>query len=108
MEGFFQAGSSLDLIRVEELLFRRYSCVAGIMELDVSEGVEFINAALEKQEEDYARMQWVAMYPYMTEGTFVSFSDYFDRLLGRNVTCVPTEELLASLKKTEAKFEKGG
>lgn len=78
------------------------------MGLELIEGIEFLNVAMEKQREEEIRQMWVVQLPFMNRETYISFSDYFDKITGRNVIKAPTSDILEEIKRVEAKFQRGG
>lgn len=105
MEGFFQNGSSLDLIEVEELLLFRYANMEYILNLEISEGILLINKAFEKREEQEAWDMWLTKYPNMDEETFIPFSEFCDIVTGRNIVTKPKEEILREAEEIERKSQ---
>lgn len=106
MEGFFQNGSSLDLIEVEELLLFRYSNMEYILNLDIIEGILLINKAFEKREERKAWDMWLTLYPNMNEEKFMPFSEFHDLLTGKNLSTKSKEEIIAECEEIEIKAQK--
>ena len=107
MARFFQNSSSLDLIEVEELLFR-YPTYEHIINLEINEGILIINKAIEKRTEDRHFLMWSNLLPFMTEDSYISFEDYEDKLTGRNFSRISKEDALAKAEEIERKAVKKG
>ena len=103
---FFQNGSSLDLIKVEELLLFRYSNMDYIMRLEVDEGVLLINKALEEQTKQRHWEMWLAKYTLMDSENHLSFEDFSDAMLGKNISRMSKEEALNKAMEIEKKAQK--
>ena len=106
MESFFQNGSSLDLIEVEELLLFRYSNMEYILNLDIIEGILLINKAFEKREERKAWDMWLTLYPNMDKETFMPFSEFHEMLTEKNISMKTKEEILSECEEIEIKAQK--
>jgi hypothetical protein len=104
---FFQNGSSIDLIEVEELLLR-YPNYDYIMNLEINEGILIINKAIEKRTEDRHFSMWTSLLPFMTEDTYISFEDYRVKLTGGNISRISREEALAKAEEIEMKVKRKG
>lgn len=108
MESFFQNGSSLDLIEVEELLLH-YPNFDYMMNLEINEGILIINKTIQKREEDRHFMMWNSLLPFMDKDSYVSFEDYEARLTGSNIVTKSTNEILKEAEDIEKKIlAKGG
>lgn len=108
MENFFQNGSSLDLIEVEELLLFRYSNINYILNLEINEGIELINKAIEKRQEEKYFTMWSTQLPFMNEENYISFEDYCDKLTGKNIVTKSKEEILKEAEEIEKKSKRKG
>ncbi len=95
------------MIEIEELLFR-YPNYDRIMNLEINEGILFINKALDKRLEDRHFLMWVNQLPFMTEETRLSFEDYRDKLSGRNISNISKEDALAQADEIEKKVKRKG
>lgn len=76
MEVFFIKSFTVDKVKTEELLLRRYSNIDYILNLDSEEGYEFILKAYEKSDEDKLWEQWLVQYRFMNNDNFISFDDF--------------------------------
>lgn len=108
MENFFQNSSSLDLIEVEELLLFRYTNIDYILNLDISEGIELINKAIEKRQEEKHFTMWTSQLPFMSTENYISFEDYCDKLTGKNIVTKSKEEILREVEEIEQKSKGKG
>lgn len=50
-----------------------------VLESDIPDGIEIINQAINKVDEDKHWQVWLTMYPNMTEKTFVPFEKFYKR-----------------------------
>jgi hypothetical protein len=105
VESFFQNGSSLDLIEVEELLLFYYHDINYILNLNLEEGIFFINKAWEKNEERKAWDMWIARYVWMDKDNFIPFSEFY------SIQTTPTinkskNEILSMADEIEKKAQK--
>ncbi len=63
------------------MILSRYN--TSIMDLDVELGIALIKKAYEKQNENMIWDMWLTKYPWMDEKSFISFSDFKDKLLNQ-------------------------
>lgn len=113
MEKFFEASSQIEVIDTQELLLRRYSNVEYILNLEIAEGIEFINKAYEKEIEDRVWEKWLIDYRNMTKENFISFEEYKNQIISRNIKVesnLSKEEILKEVEEIERKIalKKGG
>lgn len=113
MESFFETSSQIELIEIQELLLRRYSDIEYILDLEITEGIEFINKAYEKEIEDKVWEKWLIDYRYMSKDNFISFEEYKKHFISKNINVESTlskEEILKEVEEIERKvaLKKGG
>lgn len=63
---------------------------------------------MEKTREERIFQQWVVHLPWMDRETFVSFSDYKDRITGANIDRRSVAEIEAELAEVERRLQRGG
>lgn len=71
-------------------------------------GVELILKAMEKNRDERIFQQWVAQLTWMDKDSFVSFSDYRDKVTGANIDRRSVAEIEAELAEIEAQLQRGG
>ncbi|NGT54729.1 hypothetical protein G6Y98_02560 [Clostridium perfringens] len=107
MEKFFEASSQIEIIDTQELLLRRYSNIEYILGLEITEGIEFINKAYEKEIEDKVWEKWLIDYIYMSKDNFISFEEYKKNFIPRNTNVesnLSKEEILKEVEEIERKI----
>ena len=107
MEKFFEASSQIEIIDTQELLLRRYSNIEYILDLEITEGIEFINKAYEKEIEDKVWEKWLIDYRYMSKDNFISFEEYKKYFISKNINVESTlskEEILKEVEEIERKI----
>ncbi|WP_419867585.1 hypothetical protein [Clostridium perfringens] len=113
MESFFEESNRIEVIDTQELLLRRYYNIEYILDLEITEGIEFINKAYEKELEDKVWEKWLIDYRYMSKDNFISFEEYKEHIISKNINVESTlskEEILKEVEEIERKisFKKGG
>lgn len=113
MEKFFEASSQIEVIDTQELLLRRYYNIEYILDLEITEGIEFINKAYEKELEDKVWEKWLIDYRYMSKDNFISFEDYKKHFIYKSTNIESTlskEQILKEVEEIERKIsiKKGG
>ncbi|EDT16295.1 hypothetical protein [Clostridium perfringens] len=113
MEKFFETSIQIEIVEIQELLLRRYSNIEYILDLEIIEGIEFINKAYEKEIEDKVWEKWLIDYRYMSKDNFISFEEYKEHIISKNINVESTlskEEILKEVEEIERKIslKKGG
>ena len=100
MESFFQVCISFgDEVEVKELILRRYNNIDYIFSMEVLDFLLFLQKAKEKELEEQIRQQWIIQLPHMTKDNYVSFSDYYDRVTGRNIDTRPADAIIKEIEE---------
>lgn len=86
------------------MLFSRYNNCDFILNLDFDEGYEIITKAFDKREEEKVWQMWLVLFPNMTEKTFISFNDYYDKLK-TPISIRSKEDILEEVYKIRKKLE---
>ena len=63
------------------MLLHRYANIDYIMDLDIEDGIDFIQIAYQKDVEQKLWEQWLVNYANMDESNFMSFEDYKKKAL---------------------------
>lgn len=80
MEKFFYTNIQIeDISIVEELVFRRFSSVNYIMQLNYLDGLDIIIQGFKKEREERLYQQYVVLYPLMNEKNFISFEEFLNK-----------------------------
>ncbi|MDG6888209.1 hypothetical protein ACV3SO_01340 [Clostridium perfringens] len=113
MEKFFETSSQIEIVEIQELLLRRYSNIEYILDLEIIEGIEFINKVYEKEIEDKVWEKWLIDYRYMSKDNFISFEEYRKQFVFGNTRVesrLSKEEILKEAENIERKIslKKGG
>lgn len=74
------------------------------MQSDIDLSMRIIQKAKEKEQEQRHFMQWVVQLPNMTDETYVSFSDYVDRVTGKNIDNRPVAECMKEIEEIKKMF----
>jgi len=76
--------------------------------MDVPDFLSFFRVAKEKEREEKARQQWVAMLPFMSlkQLEYIPFEQYYDRVSGRNIDMRSAEEIIKSIEEAHHKAGK--
>ena len=90
------------------MLLHRYSNIEYVLNTDIQTGLALIAKAKEKERDERIFQQWVAQLPWMDEESFVSFSDYKDKLTGANIDRRSVAEIEADLADVERQLQRGG
>lgn len=71
-----------------------------IMSMDIEDFCEFVKIGKEKEQEERLHAQWVSMLPAMSrkELKYISFEDYIDQCLGKNIDLRPADEIIKELE----------
>lgn len=107
MESFFETSSQIESVEIQELLLRKYSNIEYILDLEITEGIEFINKAYEKEIEDKVWEKWLIDYRYMSKDNFISFEEYKKHVISKNINLESTlskEEILKEVEEIERKI----
>lgn len=77
-------------------------------DMSVKEFSDFYKVALEKERQENFHLQWCAMLPQFDK--YMTFTEFYDKMTGRNVDTRSTEEILADIEETHrrAKEQKDG
>lgn len=78
------------------------------MDMDLEDGMELINAALDAEQDTRLHLQWALQLPYMSREHYVSFAEYKDRVTGANIDLRSEHEILADIAEAEAELQRGG
>lgn len=78
--------------------------------MEVMDFLIFLQKAIEKEEEEHIRAQWVTMLPYMSikRLKYMSFSDYKDQVTGKNIDTRPAEEIIRDIEETHRRANMEG
>ncbi len=79
-----------------------------MMNLDIETGLNIIQKAIEKEQEEKLWQQWLQLYPHMNKDNFITFSEFLKR--NRQMTIKSnktTEELLEFAEKVKNADQKG-
>jgi len=89
--------SEIDLL---EFLHRRYNNVDLIMKMDIKSFCQFVKTGREKERDEMIRKQWVSMLPYMSmqQIKYMSFEQYRDQCLGKNIDTRSADEIINELE----------
>jgi hypothetical protein len=87
-----------------DLLLCRYGSFGHVMDLPATEGLELINKAFEKRNEEKAWQMWLMRFQHMTQKNFVPFSQFMKKAIRPMVeeSSEPTEDLIAMAEKIKA------
>lgn len=106
MERFFYKCSQVDEVtEVIDLLLHRYGSIDFLDDMDWELAFDIIEKATEKTNREKWYLAWVQQLPWMSQETYQSFDDYYDKVTFKNVDMRPTEEILAELDEIEKLFE---
>ena len=101
MEGFFYiVGGSHEEDAVIDRLASRYGwTVSEILNLDAVYLYRMDRKAREGKNREDAYQEWLAQLPFMIrkEAKYISFTDYWDRVSGKNLDLRPDSEILAEV-----------
>ncbi len=108
MAGFFSICDKENVTDLQELILRRYNNIDYILSLPIAEAVLFAQKAIEKDREEKHFAMWVAILPWMSEDTYISFEDYSRRLDGKDIDKRSPEEILQECKEIAKKAGEAG
>ena len=101
MEGFFYiiSGTNEEDAVIDRLATRYGWTVPEILDLDAVYLYRMDRKAKEGKNRDDAYQAWLVQLPFMIrkETKYVSFSDYWDRVSGKNLDLRPDAEILAEV-----------
>lgn len=82
-------------------MLRNYQNIDYILNMQGNRAITFIQNALNHEEENHLRQQWVALLPVMQMGycKYMSFEEYCDKATGKNIDTRPAEEIIAELEE---------
>jgi hypothetical protein len=103
VESFFQICGSFDAIEIKELLLYRYHNIEYILNLDLAEGIEFIEKAKEEKDLQKFWQMYLVKFQWMGPDDYIPFDDYLSQIKGKNISTVSKEEALAKAEEIEAK-----
>lgn len=79
------------------------------MQLDIDTAMGLIRKAREQNRDERIFQQWVSQLPFMgLTDSFMSFSDYKDRVTGANIDWRPASEINRELDEIEKELQSGG
>jgi predicted metal-dependent hydrolase len=87
-----------------DLLLSRYNSIEYVMDLPIIKGLELIQKAFDKREEEKAWQMWLMRFQHMTQKNFVPFSQFMKKAIRPIVeeSSEPTEDLIAMAEKIKA------
>lgn len=87
-----------------DLLLCRYGSIDCVMDFPAAEGLQLINKAFEKRNEEKAWQMWLMRFQHMTKKNFVPFSQFMKKALRPTMenSSEPTEDLIAMAEKIKA------
>ena len=109
MEGFFYISCQVDETRLTDMILRRYHQLDFIKEMRLDEFLELIGLAVEEEQKEKHRQEWLHLLPLMiSSGKYMSFDEYYDKVTGKNIDMRSTEEIIAEIDAAHAKVKKDG
>lgn len=111
MEEFFLLGCQIDEVKLIDLVLRRYYSLDCMKVLSVEQFVKLILIALEDEQKERYRQEWLALIPTMVYGNhYMTFEQYYETVTGANIDMRPTEEIIAEIdrKHAEARGKENG
>ena len=97
--------SKTNCAKLEEFLLRRYHNIEFIMSMEFMDFADFIVAAEERELREELWQMYVAVYPFMTEETYESFTEFYEKRTGKNLVMIPKEQMLEEARQI---MRKGG
>jgi hypothetical protein len=87
-----------------DLLLCRYGSLGHVMDLPTTEGLELINKAFEKRNEEKAWQMWLMRFQHMTKKNFVPFAHFMKKAIRPTIndSSESTEDLIAMAEKIKA------
>lgn len=104
MENFFTICSSINQIEAKELLFRRYSNIEYILNMDIDSGYEFVIEAYKKENEDTLWQMYLVDYSHMNKDNYMNFIQYKEKIMPKPIDRSLSKEEI--LNKSKAILEK--
>lgn len=97
----------INALEIQEILYRRYANNKCIYEMPILEFIDFVKLAIKKEEEDNLRSEWSAMLPFMSLKLlkYMSFKEYCDKSLGRDIDNRPTDVILNEIKQAHQRMK---
>lgn len=90
----------------------RYNNIEFILNLHWIDGIDLINKAFEKREENKAWQMWIAKYPWMAKNEFIPFDKFYKKAIQpKNISQKPAQEILKEAYEIRQKLNiepKGG
>lgn len=83
-----------------DLLLSRYSNIDYVMNMDMIDGVDLINKAMEEKEEQRIWSVWLARLSNMDKKNYVSFEQYKRKIMNPKITN-PTITVEEQIKEAE-------
>ncbi len=70
------------------------------MKMEIGLFCRFVTKGMEKEQEERIHAQWVSMLPLMAiqQLKYMSFEQYKDQCLGRNIDMRPADEIIKELE----------
>ena len=91
------------------MLLNRYSDITYIMDMDLLDGISFIQEGFKKEAEDYLHKQWLVELPNMDKTNFINFSDYKKKAfktISKKKTKIEKEEDIKKIIEEAEKIKK--
>ena len=106
MEIFYEFSCKFNALETQEILYRKYSSVQEILNMPITDFVEFVKQVYDKDNEEILHRQWCALLPLMSMKMieYISFKDYYDKVLGKNIDTRPTEVILKEIEETKKRL----
>lgn len=75
--------------------------------MEICEISEFLKVAQDRELDERIYAQWLVQLPMMNSDTYISFTDYRDKLTGANLDLRPAEDIIAEIEEAHrrAKME---
>lgn len=105
MEGFFSISGKYSEEEILDCLLARYGQIDFIKDLEIDTFSNLIDMAFEKEERKKHYLAWCVQLPIMTDENYISFEEYLDKVMLRNVDVRPTSVIQAELDDIEKMFE---
>lgn len=108
MEKFFLLGCQVDEVELIDLVLRRYHTLDALKVLDVERVVKLVLKALEDENKERFRAEWLSLLPCMVfTNHYMTFEQYYDTVTGKNIDNRPVEEIIAEIDRKHAEVKNG-
>jgi hypothetical protein len=87
--------------RLDDLLLHRYSNIEYVYRQPIGRAVKLVLTAIEEERKIMLYQQWLMLLTKMTDESFVSFEDFYEKAKPKQIDMRPKEEIMNEILRGE-------